>query len=153
MNIKASKWVAGGVVGWRVHGVGAYNHPPMNSFNVKTFHFINTHPPIKHIQSVTLSLYIYFGRFMGWVVDGGGVVRGFMGWVGVLWNGWLESSWGGWWWNGWLEGSWGGLVCGGVCKGMEVGDVGFSLCGGLVKTTKSLSAFLSWFISSLLVDG
>ena len=33
------------------------------------------------------------------------------------------------------------------------GDAGFSLCGGLVKTTKSLSAFLSWFISSLLVDG
>ena len=38
------------------------------------------------------------------------------------------------------------------CKGMEVGDAGFSLCEGLVKTTKSLSAFLSWFISSLLVD-
>ena len=30
-----------------------------------------------------------------------------------------------------------------MCKGTEVGDVGFSLCGGLVKTTKSLSAFLS----------
>ena len=27
------------------------------------------------------------------------------------------------------------------CKGTEVGDTGFSLCGGLVKTTKSLSAF------------
>ena len=39
------------------------------------------------------------------------------------------------------------------CKGTEVGDAGFSLCGGLVKTTESLSAFLSWFISSLLVDG
>ena len=39
------------------------------------------------------------------------------------------------------------------CKGTDVGDAGFSLCGGLVKTTKSLSAFLSWFISSLLVDG
>ena len=39
------------------------------------------------------------------------------------------------------------------CKGTEVGDAGFSLCGGLVKTTKSLSAFLSWFIPSLLVDG
>ena len=35
------------------------------------------------------------------------------------------------------------------CKGTEVGDAGFSLCGGLVKTTKSLSAFLNWFISSL----
>ena len=40
-----------------------------------------------------------------------------------------------------------------ICKGAEVGDAGFSLCGGLAKTTKSLSAFLSWFISSLLVDG
>ena len=39
------------------------------------------------------------------------------------------------------------------CKGTEVGDAGFSLCGGLAKTTKSLSAFLSWFICSLLVDG
>ena len=27
------------------------------------------------------------------------------------------------------------------CKGMNVGDAGFSLCGGLVKTTKFLSAF------------
>ena len=26
------------------------------------------------------------------------------------------------------------------------GDTGFSLCGGYLKTTKSLSAFLSWFI-------
>ena len=68
----------GGVGGWRVHGVGAYTHPPMNSYNVKTFHFMNTHPPIKHIQSVTLSPYIYFGWFMGWMVVG-----------------WLEGSWGG----------------------------------------------------------
>ena len=37
--------VHGGVDGWRVHGVGAYTHPPMNSYNVKTFHFMNTHPP------------------------------------------------------------------------------------------------------------
>ena len=82
MNIKASKWVGGGVVGgwvvggfmvwvggwwcewwwvggWRVNGVGAYTHPPMNSYNVKRFNFMNTHPPIKHIQSVTLLLYIY----------------------------------------------------------------------------------------------
>ena len=40
-----------------------------------------------------------------------------------------------------------------LCKGTEAGDAGLSLCGGLAKTTKSLSAFLSWFISSLLVDG
>ena len=57
-------WVFGGglhsgVDGWRVHGVGAYTHPPMNNYDVKTFHFMNTHPPIKHIQSVTLLLNIY----------------------------------------------------------------------------------------------
>ena len=70
---------------------------------------------IKHIQSVTLSLYIYFGGLMGWVVVGwlegswGGWL-GFMGWeVGGFMGGWLGGSWG-----GWLEGSWGGLVCGGV---------------------------------------
>ena len=40
---------------------------------------MNTHPPIEHIQSITLSLYIYFGGFMGWLVVG-----------------WLEGSWGGW---------------------------------------------------------
>ena len=55
----------GGVHGWRVHGVGAYTNPTMKHYNVKTFHFMNTHPPIKHIQSVSLSLYIYFGWFMG----------------------------------------------------------------------------------------
>ena len=38
---------------------------------------------------------------MGWVVDGGGVVGGFMRWVGGWWGGWLEGSWGGWWWGGW----------------------------------------------------
>ena len=51
--------VHGGVGGWRVHGVsgwvvgwvvegswgGAYNYPPMNSYNVKIFNFMNTHPP------------------------------------------------------------------------------------------------------------
>ena len=52
-------WRIHGVDGWRVHGVGTYTHPPMNSYNVKTFHFMNTHPPIKHIQNVTLLLYIY----------------------------------------------------------------------------------------------
>ena len=25
----------GGVGGWRVNGMGAYTHPPMNSYNVK----------------------------------------------------------------------------------------------------------------------
>ena len=51
--------VHGGVGGGRIHGVGAHTHPSMNSYNVKTFHFMNTNPPIKHIQSVTLLLYIY----------------------------------------------------------------------------------------------
>ena len=49
----------GGVGGWRVNGVGTYTHPPMNSYNVKRFNFMNTHPPIKHMKSVTLLLYIY----------------------------------------------------------------------------------------------
>ena len=63
--------VGGGGVGcWRVHGVGAYTHPPMNSYNVKIFNFMNTHPPTKHTQSVTLSLYIYFGGFMAGVMVG-----------------------------------------------------------------------------------
>ena len=55
-------WVVMGyMVGWvvRVHWVGAYTHPHINSYNVQRFNFINTHPPIKHIQSVTLLLYIY----------------------------------------------------------------------------------------------
>ena len=52
-------WVHDGVGGWRVHGVGAYIHPSMNNYNVKRFNFMDTHPPIKHIQSVTLLLYIY----------------------------------------------------------------------------------------------
>ena len=51
----------------------------MNSYDVIIFHFTNTHPPIKHIQNVTLSLYIYFGWFMGWEVGGGGVGGDFMG--------------------------------------------------------------------------
>ena len=54
----------------------------MNSYNVKRFNFMNTHPPMEHIQSVTLSLYIYFGWLMGWEVGGDGVVGGFKGgWV------------------------------------------------------------------------
>ena len=54
-----------------------YEH--QNSYDVVIFYFMNIHPPIKHIQSVTLSLYIYFGWLMvGWVVGG------FMGCV-VVW--------------------------------------------------------------------
>ena len=51
--------VPGGVGGWRVNGVGAYTHPPINSYNVKRFNFMNTYQSIKHIQSVSLLLYIY----------------------------------------------------------------------------------------------
>ena len=51
--------VHGGVGGWRVYGVVACTHPPTNSYNVKRFNFMNTHPHIKHNQSFTLLLYIY----------------------------------------------------------------------------------------------
>ena len=44
---------------------------------------------------------------MGSVVDGGGVVGGLMGCVGVWWDRWLVSSWGEWWCGGCLKGSWG----------------------------------------------
>ena len=62
----------------------------------------NTHPHVEHIQSVTRSLYIYFGGFMGWVVVG-----------------WLEGSWG-----GWLVGGFMGWVCGGVGGDGVHGGVG-----------------------------
>ena len=51
-----SSRMPGGLGGWRVYRVGTYTHPPMNSYNVKRFNFMNTNPPIKYIQSVTLSL-------------------------------------------------------------------------------------------------
>ena len=102
--------VHGGVGGWRVHGVGAYTHPAMNSYIVKIFNFMNTHPPTHQTypkcQSVTIHMLWrvhgvggggVVGEFMGWVVVGW-VVGGFMGWVGVWW-------WGAWW-GGWLESSW-----------------------------------------------
>ena len=66
--------VHGGLGGWRVHGVGAYTHPPMNSYNAKTFHFMNTHPPIKHIQSHSVSIHVL------WMVHG---VGGWWWWDGL----------------------------------------------------------------------
>ena len=63
----------------------SYTHPHMNSYDVIIFHFMSTHPSMEHIQSVTLSLYIYFGWLMGWVVGE------FMGWVGGCWGGWLKG--------------------------------------------------------------
>ena len=89
---------------------------------------MNTHPPIKHIQSVTLLLYIYFGWLMGWEVGGDQVVGGFIEWVGGGVGGWRVHGvgsggvggwrvhgvvgvwWCGWWWDGLLEGSWGGCI-------------------------------------------
>ena len=37
--------MCGGVDGRRVHGVGAYIHPPIKGYSVKIFNFMNTHPP------------------------------------------------------------------------------------------------------------
>ena len=69
----------GGVGGWRVHGVGAYTHPPMNSYNVKTFHFMNSHPSTySKCHSVTIHI---LWMVMGWVMGGDGMVGGFIGWV------------------------------------------------------------------------
>ena len=69
-------WVCGGVSGggvgcWRVHGVGAYTHPPMNSYNVKIFNFMNTHPPTHQTypkcHSVTIHiLWMVHGVGGGW---------------------------------------------------------------------------------------
>ena len=57
---------------------------------------MNTHPPIKHNQSIILSLYIYFGWFMGWEVADDGVVGGFIGWVVVGLMGWVVGGLMGW---------------------------------------------------------
>ena len=62
--------LGGCVGGWRAHRVGAKTHPPMNSYNVKIFNFMNTHP--SNISEVSLCHYTYT----------------------------LEGSWGGWWWVG-----------------------------------------------------
>ena len=50
--------VHGGVGDWRVHGVGAHL-PTHEQLQCQNISFMNTHPPIKHIQSVTLLLYKY----------------------------------------------------------------------------------------------
>ena len=70
-------WVCGCVGGggmgyWRVHGVGAYNHPPMNSYNVKIFIFMKTHPPTHRTylkcHSVTIHI-LWRVHGVGWVVE------------------------------------------------------------------------------------
>ena len=58
----------------------------MNSYDVIIFHFMNTHPPIKNIQSVTI-LWMVHG------VGGDGVVEGFMGWVGGCVAVWVVVGW------------------------------------------------------------
>ena len=117
--------VYGGVDGWRVHGVGAYTHPPIKSYNVKMFNFMNTHPPTHQTypkcHSVTIHiLWMVHGVGGGWWwggwrvhgvggwrihgVGGGGVIGGFIGWVGMWVMGWVVGGFMGWvgvwWWGG-----------------------------------------------------
>ena len=62
----------------------------MNSYDV-IFHFMNTHPPMEHIQSVIVIMHILWmvHGVDGWRVHGmggcvvGWVVGEFMGWVVV----------------------------------------------------------------------
>ena len=68
----------GGVDCWSVHGVSAYTHPPMNSYNVKISNFMNTHPPIEHIQCHSVTIHIFWrAHGVGWCV----VVWVVVGWV------------------------------------------------------------------------
>ena len=92
--------MCGGVDGRRVHGVGAYIHPPIKGYNVKIFNFMNTHPPTHQTypkcHSVTIHvLWMVHGVGGGWWwggwrvhgVDGcvvGWVVGGLIGWVHIL---------------------------------------------------------------------
>ena len=135
MNIKASKWVGGlrdhgvgsgdvggcrvhgcggvggsgvhgGVDGWRDHEVGAYTHPPIKSYNVKIFNFMNTHPPTHqtYLKCHSVTIHIL------WMVHGVG---------------------GGWWWGDWMVHGVGGGEVGGcrvhwvvVCGCVGGGGVG-----------------------------
>ena len=93
--------VHGGVDGWRVHVVGAYTHPPIKSYNVKIFNFMNTHPPTHQTYPKCHSFTIHIlWRVHGVGGDGGGVGGCRVHGVG-----------------GWFEGSWGGCVCGYVSGG------------------------------------
>ena len=110
MGCLEGSW-GGWVGGWRIHRVGAYTHLPMNSYNVKIFNFMNTHPPTHQTYPKFHSVTIHtLWRAHG--VGGGGVVGVFMGW---WWGGWLEGSWvGGYVVVGWVVGGFmGGWVCGG----------------------------------------
>ena len=97
------EWVLVGcmVGGWLEGSLGgAYTHPPIKGHNFKIFNFMNTHPAIHPLNILKASLCYYTHTLDGswggcWMVDGGGVVGEFMGWVGLWWDGWLESSWGG----------------------------------------------------------
>ena len=77
----------------------------MNSYNVKTFHFMNTHPPIKHVQCHSVTIHMLL-RVHG--MGGGGVVGVFMGWVVV----WVVGGLMGWVVVGWVVGGFMGCVVG-----------------------------------------
>ena len=105
--------VGGGRVGcWRVHGEGACTHPPMNSYNVKIFNFINTHPPTHQTYPKCHSVIIH----ILWRAHGVG-------------GGWRVHGMGGGRMGGWRV-SWGGLVCVGVGGGgVHGGVVGWRVHG------------------------
>ena len=78
----------GGVGGWRIHRTGAYTHPPMNSYNVKIFNLMNTHPPTHQTYPKCYSVTIHIlWRVHGMVVVGW--LEGSLGeWVGDGVGGW-----------------------------------------------------------------
>ena len=64
--------------GWRVHRVGAYTHPPKNSYNVKIFDLMNK----SNISKVSLCHCTYTlegSCTRGWFMGGGGVHGGVSG--------------------------------------------------------------------------
>ena len=70
----------------------------MNSYDV-IFHFMNTHPPIKHIQSVTVTIHVLWmvhGVCGGWWWDGWrvhGVGEWVVGWVVGEFMEWVVMGW------------------------------------------------------------
>ena len=110
--------VHGGVGGWRAHGVGAYTHPPIKSYNIKMFNFMNTHPPTNQTYPKCHSVTIHILWMVHGVDDGWWwVVEGFMGWVD------------GWWVVGWRVHGLGG---GGVSGWRVYGVGGCGVVGWLV---------------------
>ena len=58
--------------------MGAFTHPPMNSYNVKIFNFMNTHPSTHQTYPKCHSVTIHI-LWMAHGMGGGGMVGGFMG--------------------------------------------------------------------------